>query len=150
MTLVVDASVVLCWLVEHNRVADWCAEQLTKGPLHAPHLLPAEVSNVLRGLSNASDQSSDQVWADFADLPLMLAPFARLRPRIWQLRHNLTAYDAWYVALAEALDAPLATLDGRLARAPGLRCRILLPEPDPEDQIGPAPGSEPTDDANHQ
>jgi len=54
-------------------------------------------------------------------------PYAPLGPRVWELRENLTAYDAWYVALAEELGLPLATLDGRLSRAPGPRCEFTIP-----------------------
>jgi len=55
-------------------------------------------------------------------------PIRPFEDRIWQLRRNLTCYDAWYVATAEALEIPLATLDRRLARAPGPRCIIVGPE----------------------
>lgn len=60
-------------------------------------------------------------------LDIELFPFEPIAARIWQLRHNLTCYDAWYVAVAETLGLPLATLDGRLSRAPGPTCRFLLP-----------------------
>ena len=54
-------------------------------------------------------------------------PFEPFAERVWELRNTLTSYDAWYVAVAEALDLPLATLDARLARAPGPKCKFLLP-----------------------
>ncbi len=60
-----------------------------------------------------------------------LFPFAPFADRIWALRENLTSYDAWYVALAEALECPLATLDRRLSRAAGLRCEVLAPHSTP-------------------
>jgi predicted nucleic acid-binding protein len=58
-----------------------------------------------------------------------LFPYEVVAARVWELRHNMTAYDAWYVALAEALDSPLATLDARLARAAGPRCRFVTRRP---------------------
>ena len=61
--------------------------------------------------------------------PIDLLPFGPYAERIWELRSNLTPYDAWYVGCAEALAVPLATLDARLSRAPGPRCRFLLPDP---------------------
>lgn len=67
---------------------------------------------------------ADQAVADLADLGIQRYPHGALMPRIWELRHNLTPYDAAYVALAEALDAPLLTADARLANAPGLRCAV--------------------------
>ena len=60
-------------------------------------------------------------------LPVALLPYDSVAARVWELRHNVTPYDAWYVALAEGLDCELATLDGNLSRAPGPRCRFLTP-----------------------
>lgn len=61
-------------------------------------------------------------------LDLQLFPFAPFAERVWALRHNLTCYDAWYVAVAEAMGCPLVTLDRRLSLAPGPTCRIVVPE----------------------
>ena len=66
--------------------------------------------------------------ADLHDLQLDLLPIRPFEERIWELRFDLTCYDAWYAAIAEALELPLATLDGRLAAAPGPRCRFRLPD----------------------
>ena len=60
-----------------------------------------------------------------------LYPFAPVAHRVWELRANLTSYDAWYVALAEILDFPLETLDLKLSRAPGPRCDVIVPPPGP-------------------
>jgi predicted nucleic acid-binding protein len=95
--------------------------------LHAPHLLDLEVAQVLRryeaaGLLSAS--RARQALDDLADLGVVRYAHEDLLPRIWHLRRNLTAYDAAYVALAEALDAPLLTRDGKLAAAPGHRAHV--------------------------
>ena len=90
--------------------------------LHAPQLLDLEVAQVLRRYSSAGDikpERASQALSDLADLSLTRYPHPPFVPRIWELRHNFTAYDAAYVALAEALGAPLLTADRALARAPG-------------------------------
>jgi predicted nucleic acid-binding protein len=95
--------------------------------LHAPHLLDVEVAQVIRRYAASGEISGERgrmALADLADLPLRRYPHDFLLPRIWDLRNNLTAYDAAYVALAEALDVPLLTRDRRLAAAAGHRARI--------------------------
>ena len=95
--------------------------------LHAPHLLDLEVTQVLRRYAlsgEMSDERSEQALEDLADLPLNRYPHDIFLRRIWSLRRNLTAYDAAYLALAEALDAPLVTRDAALARVPGHRARV--------------------------
>ena len=74
----------------------------------------------------ASEVRGSQALADLAALPLARAPHAPLMPRIWELRDNLTVYDAAYVALAEALSAPLLTADRKLTQATGTRCEFAL------------------------
>jgi predicted nucleic acid-binding protein len=105
---------------------------MSAGPLFAPHLLPAEVANVLRrsvGASLVSTEVAALAHADLLDLPIELVPYEPAGPRVWELRSNLTAYDAWYVGVAELLEAPLATLDHRLARAAGPTCPFVTPPP---------------------
>ena len=91
--------------------------------LHAPHLLDVEVTSALRGVVASGDASSDRgdtAVVDFLDLPIERYPQHVLVPRIWQLRHNFSSYDATYVALAEVLadePTPLLTADARLGRA---------------------------------
>ena len=98
--------------------------------LHAPHLIDIEVAQVMRryaDLGTISGPRGRAALQDLADLDLARYAHDALLPRVWQLRRNLTAYDAAYVALAEALGAPLLTLDARLAGAPGHRARIERP-----------------------
>jgi len=128
--MVVDASVVIAALVGTANVGEWAESLLLDGPLHAPHLLPAEVANMLRRAVQAGDVSADAAvlaHADLLDLRIQLYPYAPFAVRVWELRNHVTSYDAWYVALAEFLDMPLATLDGRLARAAGPRCQFRRP-----------------------
>jgi predicted nucleic acid-binding protein len=97
--------------------------------LHAPHLLAVEVTQVLRrqtSLGNLTAARAGDAVADLAALDLVRYEHEPFLPRIWALRDNLTAYDAVYVALAETLDAPLVTLDRRVADAPGHRARVEL------------------------
>ena len=97
--------------------------------LHAPHLIDVEAAQVLRRYAAAGeidDARGRDALADLADFPLRRYPHDFLLPRLWTLRDNLTAYDAAYVALAEALDAPLLTRDRRLAAAPHHRAKIEL------------------------
>jgi predicted nucleic acid-binding protein len=95
--------------------------------LHAPHLLDVEVAQVLRRYSvagNITPERGRQALTDLVDFPIHRSPHDVLLPRIWELRHNVTAYDAAYLALAEALAAPLVTCDARLASAPGHAARV--------------------------
>ena len=97
--------------------------------LHAPHLVDVEVAQVVRRYAAIGDidaRRGDEALKDLTDLPLRRYPHDFLLPRVWQLRHNLTAYDAIYFALAEALDAPLLTRDERLASAAGHGARVEL------------------------
>jgi predicted nucleic acid-binding protein len=96
--------------------------------LHAPHLIDLEIAQVLRRYVRSAILSADrgaEALSDFLDLPLTRYPHFILLSRVWQLRHNLTAYDVAYLALAEALDAPLITRDRALART-GSRARVEL------------------------
>ena len=130
MTVVIDASLVVAAVIDVGKVGEWAEAVLLDGPLAAPALMPAEVGNILRRAGLASDISEDaaaQAHADLLALRVRLFPYVPFGSRVWELRATLTAYDAWYVALAESLDSPLATLDRRMARAPGPRCRFRTP-----------------------
>jgi predicted nucleic acid-binding protein len=130
MTTVVDASLVAAGLVDSGSLGAWAESVLLTGPLAAPHLLPVETANILRRMANAGDISADVAalaHSDLLSLRMELFPYAPLGERVWELRAYVTTYDAWYVALAELLDAPLATLDAKLSRAPGTACSFLTP-----------------------
>ena len=128
MTVVVDASVVVAALVDNGPDGQWADDIILSGPLAAPHLLPVEVANVLRRAAGTGDISGDVATlahGDLGDVRLDLYDYESCAARVWELRENLSAYDAWYVALAELLEAPLASLDLRLARSAGPQCEFL-------------------------
>ena len=130
MTLVPDASVVAAALIDVGSAGEWAELVLLGGQLAAPHLLPVEVANILRRAGSHGRISMDAASLahdELGALPVELFPYGPLAPRIWQLRENVTPYDAWYVALAESLQAELVTLDLRLSRAAGPRCRFRVP-----------------------
>lgn len=130
MTVVVDSSAVVAALVDSGPDGRWAERILSTGDLAAPHLMPVETANILRRAGRAGQISADTAslaHGDLLSLRVELFPYEPLGLRVWELRENLTAYDALYVALAEVLDAPLATLDTRLTRAVGPRCRFELP-----------------------
>jgi len=131
VTLVVDASMVVAALVDSGADGRWAEPLLTGDSLAAPHLLMAEAANILRRSALAGAISAEQAslaHADLLDLRVELFPYDPFASRVWELRENVTCYDAWYVAIAEAFNAPLATLDARLAKAPGPRCRFIVSE----------------------
>ncbi len=130
MTTVIDASVVVAALIDTGSVGRWAERRLDESSLAAPHLMPVEAANILRRAEMAGELSSDVAalgHRDLLDVHAVLFPYEPFAERVWELRETVTAYDAWYVALAEALEAPLATLDRRLAGAPGPRCQIEVP-----------------------
>lgn len=124
--IVVDASAVIDALVgepDPRLAARLGAETVW----HSPHLLDTEVHHVFRRLEARGDLTPGQVAearANFQDLTIDRYPHRPLSARVWELRTTLTAYDATYVALAEALDATLVTTDARVAGAPGVRATI--------------------------
>ncbi len=126
--IVLDASAVVdyvLWIGAAERIAQRISG--TGEAMHAPYLLDIEVAHALRryALRGAlSPARGAEALIDVADLRLRRYPHVPLLPRIWELRGNLSAFDAAYVALAEALDAPLVTSDAALGRAPGHNARI--------------------------
>lgn len=128
--IVVDASALLEVLL-NTPAAARVSERLfaANETLHAPHLLDLEVAQVLRRYYLAGELTAErgrQALEDLADVPLTRYPHDLLLPRIWELRENLTAHDAAYLALAEALGATLVTRDAAMASAPGHRGKVEL------------------------
>lgn len=130
MALVVDSGFVVAALVDSGPVGTWADELLGRDDLAAPHLMPVEAANILRRASLAGEISADTAslaHADVLALRVDLFGYEPLGQRAWELRDNVTAYDAWYVALAESLSATLATVDVKLSRALGPRCQFATP-----------------------
>lgn len=130
MSVVVDSSVLIAALVDSGPEGVWAEEVLSSGLLVAPELAKVEAANILRRLELArrlTTAEANAAYEDLMQLDIELFPFDPFAIRIWELRYSVTSYDAWYVAMAEALALPLATLDRRLARAKGIGCRFLTP-----------------------
>lgn len=128
--IIVDASTLLEALLRTSSAEAVEKRLFAAGEtLHAPHLLDIEVTQVIRRHTIAGEVSEERgsaALADLIDFPIRRYPHGILLPRVWELRNTLTAYDAVYVALAEALDAPLLTRDRRLAAAARRHVRIEL------------------------
>ncbi len=128
--IVLDASSAIEWLLQTSmgdRVGRWIFS--SRETLHAPHLLDVEVAQVLRrhvAAGTIAVSRAEVALQDLLDLRVHRYPHVLFLRRIWELRDNLTAYDALYVALAEALDATLLTCDGKLALAPGHHARVKV------------------------
>jgi predicted nucleic acid-binding protein len=126
--IVIDASAVVALLLRlpgSDAIKDRLSE--TDELVAAPHLIDAEVVHAIRryvAAGHASAWRGSQAIDDFSDIEIQRYPHAALLGRVWDLRGNLTAYDAMYVALAELLEAPLMTRDRRLAAAPGHLARV--------------------------
>lgn len=126
--IILDASAAIEWLLRTQTGIKIDKRIFSPPvPLHAPHLLDVEVAQVLRRYvrdKTITPQRGQEALEDLGDLPLNRYPHDFLIPRVWELRATLTAYDAIYVALAELLDAPLLTCDGRIASAPGHHANV--------------------------
>ena len=126
--IVVDASAITEFLLQ-TPLGQRVESRLFRDAeaLHAPHLIDVEVLQALRRLARSGDVRPERAQEAFDDLGMLAVrrhPHLDLLSRVWELRENLTAYDAVYVALAEASDAPLVTCDARLASSPGHEARI--------------------------
>lgn len=121
----VDASAALSALLNDGAARNALADER----LHAPHLVDSEIANGIRRLVAAQELPAVDGWTAldrWRRLAVTRYAAVSLLERIWELRGNLSAYDAGYVALAEALHCPLLTADARLARASGARCSITV------------------------
>ena len=132
MTVVVDSSAVVAALVDPGPDGRWADELVGHHELVAPHLMAVEVANILRRLARAgalAEAEAGMAHVQLIRLRVQLFDYAPFADRVWTLRNNVTAYDALYVAIAERLDVPLASLDRRLTTAVGPSCRFLQPPP---------------------
>jgi predicted nucleic acid-binding protein len=122
--IVADASVILAWLLRLGSVRVPADEHI-----HVPYLIDTEIANALRGHVRRGELDQRSGWEILYALRWLgitrHGTFSML-DRVWELRHNLSADDASYVALAEALQCPLVTGDARISRAPGLRCPVTV------------------------
>lgn len=127
--IVVDSSVVVSAATDNQALGEWGRDILRRDVLAAPQLLPVEVLSALRRLELNGLLTSEVATLAATDalaLPVMLYPPDTAR--MWEFRHTVTVQDSSYVALAEALGAPFATLDRKLVAAPGPACRFLTPD----------------------
>ncbi len=127
--IVVDASVLATALGDDGNDGRRARDRLIGERLSAPELIDLEVTSVLRRLCAAAQLDparAEQAIADLEGIRLDRVPHRPLLRRCWELRHNLTVYDAAYIAVAEILDATLVTADQRLSKAPGTTCTIEL------------------------
>jgi predicted nucleic acid-binding protein len=127
--LVVDTSAVLAALTASDPPPGLLERLTDDGDLHAPHLIDTEFLHALRRMTisgQLTEERAADTRTDYADLAITRYPHQPLSDCIWQLRHNLTAYDATFVALAETLDTTLITCDARLTTAPNHNAKIEL------------------------
>ena len=125
--IVSDASAVVLALGDDGPAGDVARERLSGERIIAPELLDVEVTAAWRRHEAAGRLDSRRAAlarSDLRDLPVQRVSHRLLMERCWELRANVTVYDAVYVALAELLDAPLVTADRKLANAPGIRCQV--------------------------
>ena len=125
--IVVDASVIVTALGDDGPDGDVARSRLIDERLAAPHLIDLEVVSAWRRLQSVGSldgRRASLAMTDLRQLRIDRISHGQLIDRCWELRENMTIYDAAYVALAEALDVALVTADTRLARAPGTRCPI--------------------------
>lgn len=128
--VVCDASALVALLLDGGLDGRWAAAALTGADLAAPSLVGFESANIIRRHELAGLVSADQAaqaHADLVDLAIEHWPYELLAARAWELRRNLSVYDACYVALAELTQATLVTLDRRIGGAPGVRCTVVTP-----------------------
>jgi predicted nucleic acid-binding protein len=128
VSYVVDCSIIIRLLA--SRPGDDLLRQRLARRIHAPALLDAEVSSVVRGLAitvsprGITATRAGEMLADYSGLRIVRHPMQPLQARVFELRHNLTAYDAMYVALAETLGLALLTDDGKFGNTPGYNAEI--------------------------
>ena len=125
--IILDTSAVVEFLVGTDRVAEGIRAVVVGQKLSAPHVVDLECASTLRGLVHAGKLPSDEgerALDLLGRMALTRYSHVPLLTRIWQLRHNMWPYDAAYVALAEALEAPLVTVDSKIEKVPGIWCEV--------------------------
>lgn len=130
MNAIVDASVFVTAMSDEGGDGEWARAVIESGRLAAPHLLHVEVTHAFRRAVATKAMSADSAALGLGEVlafPVTLYPFDMAADRVWELRESVSPYDSWYVALAELLELPLATLDRRLARAKGPACEFITP-----------------------
>jgi predicted nucleic acid-binding protein len=130
LSIVVDASVLVAALIDSGPHGTWAENTLAGGSLYAPQLVRVEATNIFRRLERAkliTTPEANAAQEDLMQLDMELLAFEPFAERVWELRHNFTSYDAWYIALAEALQLPLATLDKLLSKSKRVACEFLTP-----------------------
>jgi len=129
-SFVCDSSALAALLIDSGPDGRWVTHTIDSGEITAPTLVTYETANIIRRHELSGQISPDQAaqaHADLLDLAIELWPYEILAARAWELRHNLSIYDATYVALAETTGLTLITLDKRLAKTSGTKCRIAAP-----------------------
>ncbi len=130
MTQVADASALVLMHTDDGPRGEWARRMIDEGELIGPSIVYAEASNALRMMEYRgaiSAQKAESALADIIDMDIDLREFVPYVRRAWELRHNTSAYDAWYIAIAEENDCQLVTGDLRLSAVPGVRCEIVTP-----------------------
>ena len=127
--IVLDASAAVAVLLNLGAGARPIRERMEREDdgLHVPHLFEIEVLNALRNYAlrhGISEGRRLELLEDLTTMSISRYAHTAMLPRIWELRNNVSAYDAAYIVLAETLEAPLVTRDARLARAPGIRAEV--------------------------
>jgi predicted nucleic acid-binding protein len=122
--------VLVAALIDSGPHGAWAEKTLARGSLYAPQLARVEATNIFRRLERAKLITTPEANAaqdDLMQLDMELVSFEPFADRVWELRHDVTSYDAWYVALAEALKLSLATLDEPLSKSKRVTCEFLTP-----------------------
>jgi predicted nucleic acid-binding protein len=126
--IAIDANAVVAMLIDGAELGSASRGLYAKHDLAAPDLLPYEVTSVLRKLcrlETVTERAAEQALRDLSLIRLSAVAYGDIARRIWELRDNLSTYDAAYVAVAELFDVPLLTFDDRLRGAPGPRCDFV-------------------------
>ena len=126
MTIAVDSSALIAALTDWDGMGEVVAETIAGADLIAPHVVDLEVAHGLRRMDRYGDPTATVAMRRFRLMAIRRFEHQPLITRIWELRHNLSAYDAAYVALAEASKVPLLTLDRKLANAPGHHAEVII------------------------